>query len=76
MLSRSLELCAGATSGKPEALAEMHRRATSHDRDHLNIEPRFYDSWMETIIATAKDFDEETKVPGRNKGARSRCFGN
>jgi hemoglobin-like flavoprotein len=59
MLSRSLELCVGATSGEPESLGEMRRRAMSHDREHLNIEPRFYDTWLETIIATAKDFDEE-----------------
>jgi hemoglobin-like flavoprotein len=59
MLQRSLELCVGATAGEPEALAEMRYRATSHDREHLNIEPRFYESWLETIIATAKDFDEQ-----------------
>jgi hemoglobin-like flavoprotein len=59
MLSRSLELCVGATSGDPESLAEMRRRASTHDRDHLNVEPRFYDSWLETIIATAKDFDDK-----------------
>lgn len=59
MLRRSLELCVGATAGEPEALAEMRQRATSHDRDHLNIEPRFYESWLETIIATAKDFDDQ-----------------
>ncbi len=59
MLTRSLELCVGATAGDPDSLAEMRQRATSHDRDHLNIEPRWYDSWLETIIATARDFDDQ-----------------
>ncbi len=59
MLRRSLELCAGATSGETAALAEINERATTHDRDHLNIEPRFYDIWQTAIIATAKEFDSE-----------------
>ena len=59
MLARSLELCAGATAGESESLAEINERATTHDRDHLNIEPRFYDVWLEAIIATARDFDDE-----------------
>jgi hemoglobin-like flavoprotein len=59
MLRRSLELCAGATVGEPEALREINDRATTHDRDHLNIEARFYDIWRETIIGTARDFDDQ-----------------
>lgn len=58
MLARSLALCAGATAGEPEALAEIRERATTHDRHHLNIEPRFYDVWLETLLATARDFDD------------------
>ena len=59
MLARSLELCAAATMGEPAALAEIRERATTHDRDHLNIEPHFYDIWLETLIATACEFDRE-----------------
>ena len=59
MLSRSLELCAGAAAGEPESLAEITERATTHDRNHLNIEPRFYDAWLDAIVATASDFDDE-----------------
>ena len=59
MLARSLELCAGATAGEPAALAEMSERARTHNRHHLNIGPRFYDIWLETIIATASDFDDQ-----------------
>ncbi len=59
MLHRSLELCAGATSGEPEALREIHERTTTHDRYHLNIEPRFYDLWLDAVIETASKFDEK-----------------
>ena len=59
MLARSLELCAGATAGEPEALAEIAERATTHDRNHLNIEPRLYGIWLESIIATASDCDDQ-----------------
>ena len=59
MLARSLELCAGATAGEPEALAEINERATTHDRYHWNIEPRMYDMWLESIIETARDFDDQ-----------------
>ena len=58
MLARSLELCAGATAGEAKSLAEITERATTHDREHLDIEPRLYDVWLETIVATASDFDD------------------
>ena len=57
MLLRSLELCAGVTSGDPESLREINERARTHDRDHLNIEPKLYDLWLDAIIATAREFD-------------------
>lgn len=56
MLRRSLELAAGATSGDPESLREISARAETHDRYHLNVEPRLYDIWLETIIETARDY--------------------
>lgn len=59
MLRRSLELCAGATSGDPESLREINERAETHDRHHLKIEPRLYDIWLETIIETAREFDDQ-----------------
>ena len=57
MLLRSLMLAAGATEGEPESLREMRERAETHDRHHLNIEPRLYDVWLDSVIATAADFD-------------------
>jgi len=59
MLRRSLELCAGATSGDPEALREIKERSKTHDRHHLNIEPHYYDIWLETIVGTARQFDDQ-----------------
>ena len=59
MLQRSLELCAGATAGDSEALREMRERATTHDRDHLNIAPRLYAVWLESIIDAAREFDDQ-----------------
>lgn len=57
MLQRSLELCAGATEGHPESLRELNERAKTHDRDHLNIQPAMYESWMNTLVDTAGEFD-------------------
>lgn len=57
MLRRSLLLCAEATAGRTEALREVNERATTHDREHLDIEPHLYAVWIDTLIATASDFD-------------------
>ena len=59
MLLRSLQLCAGATSGDPAALREMDERAITHGSHHLNIEPRLYDLWLEAIVTAAGDHDDE-----------------
>ncbi len=57
MLRRSLLLCAEATAGRTEALREVNERATTHDREHLDIEPHLYAVWIDNLIATASDFD-------------------
>ena len=59
MLLRSLRLSAGATAGQPESLREIRERAETHDRHHLNIEPRLYDTWLTTVVNTAREFDPE-----------------
>ncbi|WP_163557770.1 globin [Halomonas sp. NO4] len=33
--------------------------AISHSRAHLDIPPALYDLWLETLIDTARDFDEQ-----------------
>ncbi len=59
MLIRSLRLAAGATAGEPESLQELRDRAETHDRNHLNIEPRLYDAWLDSVITTASEFDSQ-----------------
>ncbi|QDT99573.1 globin [Gimesia aquarii] len=59
MLLRSLRLAAGATAGDPESLRELRERARTHDRNHLNIESQHYDVWLESVIETVHEFDEE-----------------
>jgi len=59
MLLRSLKLAAGATTGEPESLREIRERAETHDRHHLNIEPRLYDIWLTSVILAAQEFDDE-----------------
>jgi len=58
LLRRSLELCASATANDPASLREIHERATTHDRHHLNIRPGLYHIWLEVLLGTARDFDE------------------
>ena len=57
MLLRSLKIAAGATSGDRESLREIRERAETHDRQHLNIEPGFYDIWLGCVIDAAREFD-------------------
>ena len=57
MLLRSLEIAADATLGDPTALSEMRDRAETHNRHNLNIEPRFYATWLESVVDTAAEFD-------------------
>jgi len=59
MLLRSLKLAAGATSGDSDSLREIRERAVTHNRQHLNIEPKFYDLWLTSVIGAASEFDEE-----------------
>ncbi len=59
MLLRSLKLAAGATAGDPESLRELQERARTHDRNHLNIEAQHYNIWLESVIETVHEFDEE-----------------
>jgi len=58
MLLNSLRLAAGASAGVPDSLREIRERAVTHDRDHLNIKPELYEIWLESVIETARDFDD------------------
>lgn len=57
MLFRSIRVSAGATSGEPAAIRELNERARTHSRQHLNIKPEYYELWLESLIATASEYD-------------------
>ena len=59
MLLGSLRLCAGATVGDADALAELLERAETHDRYHLGIKPEMYDYWLSAILETVAEFDDQ-----------------
>ncbi len=62
MLAATLKLTAGATEGEPAALKELRARAETHNRDHLNIRPEYYDYWRAALIETAIDYDPDWDV--------------
>ena len=57
MLLKSLRLSAAATEGDPDGLAELTKRAETHDREHLDIKPAMYDLWLQSVIAAASEYD-------------------
>lgn len=58
LLRQSLRLCAEATDGTPAGLIELSERSISHDRYHLNIQAHHYETWLEALIETAKEYDQ------------------
>lgn len=59
MLLHSLKLAAGATLGESFALREIRERAETHDRHHLDIAPRLYTFWLDSVIETASEYDSQ-----------------
>jgi len=39
------------------SLDYMHKIAVSHNKQHYNIKPEFYDLWMDCMIETVREFD-------------------
>ncbi len=62
MLAKTLKLTAGVMEGDQAALKELRDRAETHDRDHLNIRPEYYDYWRAALIETAIEFDPQWDV--------------
>ena len=58
-LNKSLDLCAAATAGDPDGLAELRELGKLHSRLRLDIHPEWYPLWIEAIVATASQFDPE-----------------
>lgn len=59
MLLRSLQLCAEATTGDPDGLAELGARAETHSRANLDIKPELYTLWLDAVIETVRECDPE-----------------
>ena len=57
MLAESLRLCAEATAGDQQGLAELNERARTHDRRHYNIKPEWYTLWLDSLVESAAEFD-------------------
>lgn len=47
------------STGPDAAPTVLSRMAERHSRRHLNIEPRFYPPFVDSLIATVKEFDPE-----------------
>lgn len=58
MLKKSLLYCVSFTLSD-KSLEHMKGIGEIHDKNHLNINPKVYDTWLECMIATVKEFDPE-----------------
>ena len=61
VLADSLYIMAMAAESTSDAFAwkELDRLAAGHARGKLDINPRFYESWLECLLAAAKKHDPE-----------------
>lgn len=59
VLETSLHMMTRACLGRAEGLDHLESVARSHSKRHLDIAPSLYNHWLETLIATARDFDGE-----------------
>ena len=55
----SLRMMAMASVESDAADLYLEYIAKRHDRHHLNIEPELYDNWLESLIDTARECDDE-----------------
>lgn len=59
VLEKSLYLMARACLGLEDGLEHLESVARIHSRRRLDISPSLYHLWLETLIATARDFDRD-----------------
>jgi len=61
ILSDSLYIMAVAAESQPDAVGwkEMDRLAERHSRRGLDIRPALYDTWLDCLVAAAKQFDPQ-----------------
>ena len=69
-LSASLYMTMLLDERSPEGRVHFERMAQLHSRDALDIKPRLYDDWVESLVEAAREFDEhfdqETERAWRN----------
>jgi len=61
VLADSLYVMAVAAESGPEGVvwAELDRLALRHNRGDLDVRPELYDSWLECLVATAREYDPQ-----------------
>ena len=57
ILKSSLHMMALSASGNPEGKEHMEGLAERHSRRDLDIEPEFYDVWLDCLVKTVEEFD-------------------
>ncbi|TWT73477.1 hypothetical protein Pla123a_38130 [Posidoniimonas polymericola] len=57
--NEALDICVDATEGKQEALARLRELGVTHDIDHHNILPDWYELWIEALLQTAEESDPQ-----------------
>ena len=58
-LIKSLTLAADVVDGDAAAMRHLHERAESHSRHEINVQPALYDLWLEALLSTVEECDEE-----------------
>jgi len=58
-LGQSLYLMVMAAEGGEAAVAYLDRIAERHGRDALDIRPELYELWLDALVATARELDDE-----------------
>ena len=46
-------------AGEFKSLRELRERAETHDRNHLDIKPELYELWLDAMIKTAREYDNQ-----------------
>ena len=58
-LGQSLYLMVMAAEGGDAAVAYLDRIAERHGRDKLDIRPELYEVWLDALVTTARELDDE-----------------
>lgn len=56
-LKASLFILMLSSTRTPEVMQHLERLAEMHSRRQLDIRPELYDLWLESLLATAREFD-------------------